>query len=361
MKKIFSMILIASLAVSLVACASSTSSNTSNETSAAQDEGKTKTITDMSGEKVEIPIKVNKVATAWDDFMSSVLVCGDASKIVATANIPGAAPWLYKVFPSLNKVVATFNGNFNIEDIMKNKPDIIYTTYISKSKQKLIDTGIPVVQVNVTNFDLLKKSMTITGESLGGNAVKRAAEYNKYFDNKINMVKSITSKIPADQKFKVLHLQGSVSPMVCDGTSSTIDDWITTCGAVNAAQGVVGTVKQISVEQAVKWNPDVIILGTSGDNGIHTGVDQIYNDPQLKDINAVKNHRVYVNPNGMYMWDRNCPEEALQIQWAAKTLYPDLFKNLDVVKETKSFYKEFFNYNLTDDDAERIIKAEPPK
>jgi len=103
------------------------------------------------------------------------------------------------------------------------------------------------------------------------------------------------------------------------------------------------------------------VLGTNGDNGIHTGVDQIYNDPKWKDINAVKNHRVYVNPNGMYMWDRNCPEEALQIQWAAKTFWPDLFKDLDVVKETKDFYKKFFNYNLTDDDAQRIINSEPPK
>lgn len=360
MKKLFSIILIVSVLVTLVACGNSTS-NTSNQTSSTQDEEKTRTITDFTGAKVELPAKVSKVATAWDDFNAAVLVCGAAKKIVATANVPGAAPWLYKVFPSLSKAKVTFNGNFNIEDIMKNKPDLIYVTPTSKIKQKLIDSGIPVVQVQVTSFDELKKSMTVTGESLGGDAVKRASDYNKYFDDKIKMIKSVTDKIPADQRLKVLHLQGTVSPVVCDGTKTTIDNWITTCGGVNAAQDVVGSVKQISMEQVIKWNPDVIVLGTSGDNGIHTGVEQIYNDPKWKDINAVKNNRVYVNPNGMYMWDRNCPEEALQIQWAAKTLYPDLFKNLDIVKETKSFYKKFFDYNLTTDGAERIIKAEPPK
>lgn len=322
---------------------------------------KTRTVTDIAGTKVDIPEQVTKVATAWDDFSAAVLVCGAADKIVATGNIPGAAPWLYKVFPCMNNALATFGSNFNIEDLMKNKPDTIFVYQDSGIKQKLIDSGIPTIQVKVMNFNELKQCMTLTGETLGGDAVKRAAEYNKYFDDKIQMIKDVTSKIPADQKPKVLHLQGTVSPVVVDGTNSTIDDWITTAGGTNAAQGVVGTVKEVSMEQVIKWDPDIIVLGTSGDNGIHTGIDEIYNDPKWQNISAVKNHRVYVNPNGMYMWDRNTPEEALQIQWAAKTFYPDLFKDLNVVKETENFYKEFFNYTLTDDDAQRIINAEPPK
>lgn len=357
MKKIFSAILCVSLLLSLTACKTS---SISTGTSDSQDGAKTITVTDVSERKVEIPAKINKIATAWDDFSSAILVCGAGDKVVATANVPGAAPWLNKVSSGMTKALATFGGNFNVEDLMNNKPDVIFVYKSSGIKQKLIDSGIPTVQIMVTNFDQLKKCMTLTGEVLGGNAVKRASDYNKYFDDKINMIKKVTSTIPNDKRPKVLHVQGTVSPVVVDGVDSTIDDWITTAGGVNAAQGVSGTVKEVSMEQVVKWNPDVIVLGTSGDNGIHTNVDKIYNDPKWKDISAVKNHRVYVNPNGMYMWDRNCPEEALQIQWAAKTLYPDLFKNLDIVKETKSFYKQFFDYNLTDDDAERIIKAEPP-
>lgn len=360
MKKIkflLSSILAVCLVGSLIGCGAKQSSTVTSSDSGS----KTRTITDFAGEKLEVPEKVDKVATAWDDFSAAVLVCGAGDKIVATGNVPGAAPWLYKVFPSMNNSLATFGSNFNIEELMKNKPDVIFINQTSKIKQKLIDSGIPTAQVSVTNFDELKKCMKITGEALGGDAVKRAEAYNKYFDDKINMVKDATSKIPADQKLKVLHLQGTVSPVVVDGTNSTIDDWITTVGGINAAQGVVGTVKEVSMEQVIKWNPDVIVLGTSGDNGIHTGVDEIYNNPKWKDISAVKNHKVYINPNGMYMWDRNTPEEALQIQWAAKTFYPDLFKDLDVVKETENFYKEFFDYTLSDDDAQRIINAEPPK
>lgn len=332
-----------------------------NDKTVTASDNQTKNVVDISGKKVEVPKKINKIATAWDDFNSSVLVCGDGNKIVQTANVPGAAPWLYKVFPSMKKAKVTFGSSFNVEDLMKNKPDIVYVYEKSSIKQKLIDSGIPTVAVRVMSFKDLKKSMLITGESLGGDSLKRAKEYNKYFQDKINEIKSVTDTIPKDKKPKVLHLQGTISPIVCDGSQSTIDDWITTAGGVNAAQEIIGTVKQISMEQVIKWNPDIIVLGTSGDNGIHTEVNKIYNDPKWKDISAVKNHRIYVNPNGMYMWDRNCPEEALQIQWAAKTFWPELFKKLDVVKETKAFYKKFFNYKLSDEDAERILKAEPPK
>jgi len=37
-----------------------------------------------------------------------------------------------------------------------------------------------------------------------------------------------------------------------------------------------------------------------------------------------------VNPKGVFSWDRYGAEEALQIQWAAKTLYPDLFTNINI-------------------------------
>lgn len=355
MKKFIALFAALALTLPLTACSSGSVSSVGSAPSSSERE-----VADFTGAKVEIPSEVSAVATAWDDFNAAVLVCGAGKEIVATGNVPGAAPWLYKVDPQMGKALATFGNNFNIEDLMNKKPDIAFINTNSKNLSKLQDAGIPTVQVQVTNFNELKKSMTITGNALGGDAVKRAAAYNEYFDGKINEITAVTSKIPENQRPKVLHLQGTVDPVVCDGVKTTIDDWITTAGGVNAAQGVVGTVKEVSMEQVTKWNPDIIVLGTSGDNGIHTAVQQIYDDPKWKDISAVKNHRVYVNPNGCYMWDRNTPEEALQIQWAAKTFWPDKFKNIDMVKETQSFYKQFFDFSLTAADAQRILNSEPP-
>jgi iron complex transport system substrate-binding protein len=64
-----------------------------------------------------------------------------------------------------------------------------------------------------------------------------------------------------------------------------------------------------------------------------------------------------VNPTGVYLWDRHSAEAALQVLWAAKTLHPDRFKDLDIRKETKAFYAGFFNHALTDAEYETMVRA----
>ena len=48
------------------------------------------------------------------------------------------------------------------------------------------------------------------------------------------------------------------------------------------------------------------------------------------------------------------------MEFIAKTLHPDLFKDLNMIKEIKNYYSEFYNYNLTDDQANRILNHMPP-
>lgn len=54
---------------------------------------------------------------------------------------------------------------------------------------------------------------------------------------------------------------------------------------------------------------------------------------------------------------RLAPTEALhQVQiipddamWLAKTVYPDLFEDVDMTEEVENYYKEVYNIELTDD------------
>lgn len=89
-------------------------------------------------------------------------------------------------------------------------------------------------------------------------------------------------------------------------------------------------------------------------------INNLLNDPSWQKVNAVKNSKVYFNPDGAFYWDRYSAEEALQIQWAAKIIHPDKFSNIDIVKETRNFYKTFLNYDLSEEEANRIINDDPP-
>jgi iron complex transport system substrate-binding protein len=161
--------------------------------------------------------------------------------------------------------------------------------------------------------------------------------------------------LPDTRRPKVLHT-ASAGILTVDGRHSLIDDWIEVAGGVNAAD-VEGLGRPVTMEQVAAWDPDVIIVGTAP-NGRNR--QAILDDPRWRDIKAVKNGRVFVNPSGAYLWDRHSAEAALQVLWAAKTLHPELFGGIDMEKETKAFYAKYFHHALTDSEYRSIIDATPP-
>ena len=54
-------------------------------------------------------------------------------------------------------------------------------------------------------------------------------------------------------------------------------------------------------------------------------------------------------------------EEALQILWAAKMLNPDVFADLDLEAKVKDFYAKYYGYELSDDEAAKILANEEPE
>lgn len=112
------------------------------------------------------------------------------------------------------------------------------------------------------------------------------------------------------------------------------------------------------MEEIVKANPDIIIIGGTQSR---KGIEAIKNDPQWASLKAVQNGRIYSNPVGTFNWDRYSAESALQILWAGQIIQPQLFNDIDLVKETKLFYKTFLRYDLSDAEAQRIIAGEGPQ
>lgn len=324
---------------------------------------KTQTITDASGKTVEVPLKIEKIGDAWQAHNEVLCMLGSGNKIVSTILTEKMRPWLYKINPQMKNTATVFEANsVNTEELLKTKPDIVFTPLNDKSADKVSELGIPAVQLNFTNFNELKDCFKLTGSILGDDAKKKADDYISYLDDKLDAITSITSKIPKEQKPKVLHVT-SLSPITIDGSNTIINAWIEAAGGINAAGDVSGNNKEVSMEQVLQWNPDIIILSSNTLMKVSNGqknIDQILSDKAWQQVNALKNNKVYFNPDGAFYWDRYSAEEALQIQWAAKIINPDKFQNIDIVKETRNFYKTFLNYDLSEEEANKIINDEPP-
>ena len=132
-------------------------------------------------------------------------------------------------------------------------------------------------------------------------------------------------------------------------------------GCLNVAAGnestdmssgkIVPPQAEISLEQVIVWDPDIIVI----DSG---NVSEILQDPHWQTIRAVKTRNVVLEPEGIFKWSRPNPESAaLYPLWLAKTAYPEKFTNVSIGDTVHDFYKEFFDYNLTQDELSGILPS----
>lgn len=320
----------------------------------------THAVTDSTGASVTVPDTVTRVADAWPAHNEIVQMLAPTDQIVATVLTPSISPWLYVVDPTLNKAqtVFTTNSTVNLEALARLRPDVVFASDPAPFAPQTTAAGFPTLQLIFQTFADLKKVVATTAEVLGPAAQAQAQRYNAYLDNTLATLTAQTSKIHMDQRPSVLHIQ-SLQPLIIDGTNSIVDAWITAAGGRDAAQ-ISGNLRPATIEQILAWNPDVIILGSTTGGAGAQALAKLATDPVWSHVAAVRNHRVYVNPTGAFVWDRYGIEEALQIQWAAKTLHPELFPNLDLVAVTKDFYSRFLHFQLTDDQAKRILAGQNP-
>jgi iron complex transport system substrate-binding protein len=320
----------------------------------------TRQVIDAAGRTITLPAHVTRVADPWHANNALVVMLGGAGTLVATTVQAQRQPWLRRLYPHIEQVPAAFDasGGVNMETLIGARPDVVLTAYdgtLPKWLPAVEAQHIPVVLMPNTSLAALEETARITGRVLGPAAEAIATDYVRYFDANIHRVMAVTSMIPAAQRPTLLHT-GSGGILTVDGRHTVVDDWITVAGGVNAAQ-VEGNVRPVTMEQVAAWDPDIIIVGSAPNP---QNRQAILDDPRWHDIKAVRHRQVYANPSGAYLWDRHSAEAALQVLWAAKTLYPRAFADVDIRRETAAFYARFFHRTLTAPELDSLLNATPP-
>lgn len=310
-------------------------------------------VVDNTGVPVKIPKKVNKIADLWHANNPILLMLGGENKLVATTKLTHDNEVLTRLYPKIKKQAVPFNGeNFQIEELVKQKPDVVIssdTSQISELKKE----NIPAVNSMFQDFGGLKKTVTLTANVIGTKTAKiKAKKYNKKLNHDIKQVKKRVKKDKS--KPSVLHIVNTSDLSKVDGKDTIVDEWLKIAGGKNAIK-TKGNMINVSAEEIIKSNPDVIIIGGTTDK---KALKLLKKDDRFKSLKAVKNKKVYGNPTGLFMLDRYSAEEDLQIWWAGKILHPNQMKDIDLNSKFKSFYSEFFNHRFSNEEIKQIINGE---
>ena len=319
----------------------------------------TKVIKDVDGQEVTVPVTPERVANLWHANNQVILTLGGAPKLSATTHYVTTIPWFRQVYPDITKVPAPIAANnvLNMEALLATKPDVVLVSS-EKQAEAVRQAGLTAVRVGFSDMNGLMQTVNLTAEVLGTQgAYERAQKYNAYMQKNLKLIEERLKDLPDSERPKVMHIGSGTKVQNVSGSGIVIDEWIKTAGGQNVAADQKG-MKDVSMEQITAYAPEVIIIG--GDASAK-GVQTIQSDAAWKDVPAVKNNKVIRNPYGTFNWDRYSTEEALQVLWAAKTLHPQKFTDIDMVKETQEFYSTFFGYSSSADDAQRILAGEAPE
>jgi iron complex transport system substrate-binding protein len=331
-----------------------------------------RTVTDMTGRSVTLPGQVKNIVTLYGPGYEKLVMLGVEANIVACADWNKThAAWAHVIYNKLDSLPAISQPSTpNIETLLTYKPDLVFWGGKNANVDAMANAGIPVFcgVPDDKSIESLKNILMGIAGAIGPEAVKKAEKYASYFDEKANYVTTITSKMADTAKPKVYVTSGI--PLRVWGGNSVPRNIVEKAGGIFVSKDTVGTVT-INYEQILQWNPDIIIVdhapdlpdpsvaATSNTPVASAVYDQIINDPQMQSINAVKNHQVFISPTGAFFWDAG-QQGILQLMWMAKIFHPVEFKDMNMTNELKDFYSKFFNYKLTNEQANMILEHKLP-
>ncbi|MGC4019061.1 MAG: ABC transporter substrate-binding protein [Muricomes sp.] len=356
LKRVIAMMLILCL-LFVTGCSSQKTENNSAETKTTDTTAKsddkeastgTRTVTNVDGTTVEIPENVTGVAPTIGAFAHITAMLGGSDRIVASTQ--GLDPLFFTVWPKTNP---DKHDTSNMEDIIASGAQVTYgPNFTDEQRAQLEAAGISVLQINAfSNAEELKAIVTLIGDILGGDAPERAKAFNTYYDGNIEYVKNMTKDLTDDQKVRVLNLRYSSDSYTTVSGTDISAFYAESAGGnfVSEEYEATDANMTVSAEQIIEWAPDVIF--TMG----RAAHDQIVNDPALASVPAVANGKVFTEPSGTYPWSVRSAEGALMPLFLAKIMYPDIFKDLSVEDKTKEFYKDMYDYNLSDEEVKTIM------
>ena len=392
MKKNFlSLLLLLTLALTmLVACNNETTdekeleeSTTAEETSASQASESDESSEDSStSESAEDDAEADQNREIIDMAGRSVVVPSHIDTIFSQSSV--TAIYLYTLVPEkllgwnyeLNEVERSvileeyqdlpnfgMGDAINFEAVIAADPTIalivgtINDATISDADALQDSLGIPVVVVD-GDLTAAPEAYRFMGGLFG--VEDRAEELATYAEKTFDDIESMN--IPEDKRVRIYYGNGedSLETAPVGSSHSQLIDMVQGINVADLEMGD-GSRVQISAEQLLAWDPDVIVLNGEPKADItgDSAAQKLMDDPNYTSLKAVQEGKVYGTPNAPFSWvDRpTAANRIVGVRWLTGLIYPD-YVNYNVDEEVKEFFRLFYHTDLTDERLQQIYRGE---
>lgn len=321
-----------------------------------------RTFTDQIGREVKVPDKVDRIVVLQHQTLNLLVQMNATDKIVGVmsnwkqqlgSNYARLAPEL------VSKASLGDLTHVDAEKLVALHPQVVFVTNYAPQEMidKISSLGIPAVAISLRHDDEGEKNKlnpTMADEEqayvkglyegimLIGNIINKPEEAKaliKATENGRNIVSERLQDLPEEKRIRAYMANPELTTY---GSGKYTGLMMKHAGAVNVAASTIKGFKQVSMEQVIAWNPQVIFV----QNRYPGVVNEIRSNPQWQVIDAVKNHRVYLMPEYAKAWGYPMPEAmGIGELWMAKKLYPEKFNDIDMHKIANDWYRKFYRTN----------------
>lgn len=336
----------------------------SGEQDATQETAETREITDMAGRKVTVPAAEN---------IESVFSAGPVAAIFLYMVVPDKLlGWNYELNDVEKSIILDKYQdlpNFGMGDAVNYEAVIAANPTIAINSGKINDAmvsdcdalseslGIPVVAVD-NKLNNSAEAFRFMGELLG--VEDHAEELAQYAEQVFTDINAL-SDIPEEKKVSVYFGNGEDS-LETAPRGSQHAQILDAINAVNVADLELGDGSrvQISAEQLLAWDPDVIVVNgePKADKSGNSAAEDILSNPDYASLKAVQDQKVYGTPNAPFSWvDRPAgPNRLIGMRWFSALIYPEYIK-CDINEEIHKFFDLFYHVDLSDEQLENVLKG----
>lgn len=290
---------------------------------AATPQKKTVTIIDIRGKSVKVSCPVERIITLCPTAQEVICAFGDGDKIVGHCS-------LYN-FPSYMRgktVVASSPSRPNVELLLEQKPDlVIFDEHILHKPElvkKIEGAGVPVIveRPHPENMPTIIRNIGLILDKK-----EKAEEIINYIQSYLNLIRERVGKLKSGEKPSV-YWEASWRKYCTPSGNSSTGYKIAFVGGINIAAKEPGKWPNVSPEWVVEKNPDIIVMALTAKGEMMGKMrqrrDEIMSRPELKDIKAVKEGKVYI-----ITWDVLCRlRYPVGLLYLAKWFHPDLFQDI---------------------------------
>lgn len=315
----------------------------------------TKIVTDDTGRNVEVAETITRIAPSGATAQMFLMPLA-SDMLVGLSASPSTMQRPY--FPEEMWYLPTFGqmygskSTLNLEALVAAQPQLIIDTGDRKvtiaADMNSIEkrTGIPAVFFEAT-LECMPSAYRQLGAILGRE--EEAEELAQFIEKTLAMAAEKSSQIPEADKKTVMFGTGATG-LAVNADESSQAQVIDLIGAKNAIIPDTVTDKGggtiINLESVYVEDPDVILFTDGGP------YDQVAEN-EWSELRAIQEGSYYEIPGLPYCWMSSPPSVnmVLGVWWCGQVVYPEIYNDYDMVQVAQEFYRLFWHYDLSEEEA----------